>query len=144
MPAVPYPASLWRRLAAAVYDLFLLVALLFAATGIILPFYAGDAVPSGTWWFRLYILLVPLVFLGWFWTHGGQTLGMRAWRLQLRDAASGELIGWRQVPLRYICAAASWVSVVGMLFCLFDRQKRSVHDLICATEIVVLPRVRKG
>ena len=141
MSAVPYPASLWRRLAAAVYDLFLLVALLFAATAIALPLY-GQAVPTGTFWYRLYILLVPMFFLGWFWTHGGQTLGMRAWRLQLRDAESGEPIRWSRVPLRYLAAALAWASLIGVLYSLFDRQNRGLHDIVCGTEIVVLPKIK--
>lgn len=143
MSAVPYPASLWRRLAAAVYDLFLLVALLFAATAVVLPFY-GQAIPTGTFWFRLYILFVPMLFLGWFWTHGGQTLGMRAWRLQLRDANSGETIDWRRVPLRYLASVLAWLSLIGILYSLFDRQNRGLQDLICKTEIVVLPKVKPG
>ena len=31
----------------------------------------------------LLMLAVAWAFYGWFWLHGGQTLGMRAWRLKL-------------------------------------------------------------
>ncbi|OGI41569.1 MAG: hypothetical protein A2150_00620 [Candidatus Muproteobacteria bacterium RBG_16_64_11] len=39
------------------------------------------------------------LFYGWFWTRGGQTLGMRAWRLRLTRADGGP-VTWRRAALR--------------------------------------------
>jgi uncharacterized RDD family membrane protein YckC len=39
--------------------------------------------------FRTYLLLVCFFFYGGFWVHGGQTLGMRAWRLRLQRRNGG-------------------------------------------------------
>lgn len=134
-----YPAGLMRRLAAAVYDLFLLVGLWLLAALVLLPFNHGQAVDGHSPWVRLYFLFIPYLFFSWFWTRGGQTLGMKAWRMQLR-AADGSGVQWHQAILRYTTAWVSWLSIVGMLWCLFDAQKRSLQDIASRTELVVLPR----
>jgi len=134
-----YPAGLTRRLAAAVYDLFLLVGLWLLSALVLLPFHHGQAVDGHSPWVRLYFLFIPYLFFSWFWTRGGQTLGMKAWRMQLR-AADGSAVLWHQAVIRYISAWISWLSIVGMLWCLVDDQKRSLQDIASCTELVVLPK----
>lgn len=133
------PASLWRRLAAAVYDVLLLVAVWFGAAVVALVARQGETVPAGTWWFTCYLLAVGFVFFGWFWTHGGQTLGMRAWRMQVRGT-DGSGLTWLQALQRYLVALPSWLSIVGMLWCLIDAQRRALHDIASGSEVVLLPR----
>jgi len=135
----PYPASLWRRLAAAVYDLFLLLGVLLVATLLLLPFTGGQAIDGASPWFRAYILFVPYLFFGWFWTHGGETLGMRAWRLRVRTR-EGAAVGWGRAAIRYVIAWVSWLSVLGMLWIVLDPQRRAWQDIASGTEIVVEPR----
>lgn len=139
MSLSPYPAGLPRRLAAALYDLFLLVGLWLMAGLALLPFNHGHAVDGSNLWVRLYFLFVPYLFFSWFWRNGGQTLGMKAWRLRLRSA-DGAPVTWEQTIRRYLTAWVSWLSVVGMLWCLFDSQRRSLQDIASATEVIVEPR----
>ncbi len=80
-PVIRFP----RRLAALVYDSLVLAALWMAATLPVLALTGGEAVTGGVWLYRFYLLVIAGVFFGWFWTHGGQTLGMRAWRAKLED-----------------------------------------------------------
>lgn len=134
-----YPAGLIRRLAAAVYDLFLLVGLWLISGLLLLPFHGGHAVDGHNPWVRLYFLFIPYLFFSWFWMHGGQTLGMKAWRMQLRTPEGGP-VQWYQAVIRYVAAWVSWLSIVGMLWCLFDDQRRSLQDIASGTELVVLPR----
>lgn len=141
MALSPYPAGLLRRLAAGVYDLFLLVGLLLLAGLLLLPFNHGHAVDGHNLWVRLYFLCVPYLFFSWFWTHGGQTLGLRAWRMRVRSADGGP-VQWHQALIRYLAAWVSWLSIVGMLWCLVDAGRRSLQDILSGTEIVVLPRER--
>lgn len=141
MSLSPYPAGLVRRLAAAVYDLFLLVGLWLLSGLLLLPFHGGQAVDGHNLWVRLYFLFMPYLFFSWFWMHGGQTLGMRAWRMRLRSHDGGP-VEWHQAVIRYITAWISWLSIVGMLWCLFDAQRRSIQDIASRTELVVYPRKR--
>lgn len=136
-----YPAGLPRRVAAAFYDLLLMIALWFIAVFALLPFTHGHAVDGSNPWFRLYLFVVPYLFFSWFWTRGGQTLGMRAWRLQLRSPDGGA-ISWPQAILRYVTAWVAWLSVIGILWCLFDDRKRCWQDMASRSEVVVLPKKR--
>ena len=86
------PASLWRRLGALFYDSLLLVAIWFLATALVMLITRGQF-NAASLPFQLYILLVSFWFFGWFWTHGGQTLGMRAWKIRVLQP-SGTAINW--------------------------------------------------
>ncbi|MGH8477676.1 MAG: hypothetical protein ACRER2_18250 [Methylococcales bacterium] len=62
--------GLKRRLAAIVYDSFVLTGLLFFATGLIAPFNAGQAIRPDQWLLPAYLISVSFLFFGWFRTHG--------------------------------------------------------------------------
>ena len=96
--------NLLRRLAAVFYDLLLLLSVLVVATALILPFNAGEAFTS-SWLYSLYLLVISFIFYGWFWTHGGQTLGLRAWKLCVLTIDQ-KPISWRQAFLRFCGAMA--------------------------------------
>lgn len=138
----PYPAGLLRRLAAAVYDLFLLFGLWLIGTLVLLPFSYGHAAALGhSPFYRAYLLYIPFLYFGWFWTHGGQTLGMLAWRMRLRSV-DDQPVGWMRSALRYVGAWFAWLSVIGMLWIILDPQKRGWQDMLSKTEIMVLPKAR--
>lgn len=92
--------ALWRRFAASVYDSLLLLGVLFLATAVILPYNAGNAFSANQYGYPLYLLLVTFVFFGWFWTHGGQTLGLRAWKIKV-ESLDGTGVSWRQAAVRF-------------------------------------------
>lgn len=139
MKVSAYPASLPRRLAAALYDSLLVIALWFVGVSALLPFTDGHAVDGSNPWFRLYLLVLAYLFFSWFWTRGGQTLGMRAWRLRLRNTDGGP-VNWQQALLRYLAAWLAWLSIIGILWCLVDERKRCWQDIFSHTEIVTLPK----
>jgi len=104
----PYRPSLFRHLAAMFYDLFLMLAVLFFAGIIAIIFNGGEAIEQGNIFFRIYLLAVSFLFYGWFWTHGGQTLGMRSWKIKLLSNNSNT-ISWRQSFIRFLAALLSWI-----------------------------------
>jgi uncharacterized RDD family membrane protein YckC len=137
-PSPPEPAGLLRRLAALAYDTLLLAALAFAFTLLIVIIRSGEAIPAGSLWFEAALFALGALFYGWFWTHGGQTLGMRAWRLQV-TAADGSPLDWRRALLRYAAAYVSALALgLGFLWSLFDRERRCWHDLWSGTRMVKL------
>ena len=137
----PYPVGLLRRVAAACYDLLLVIALWFVAVFALLPFTHGHAIDGSNLWFRLYLFVLPYLYFSWFWSRGGQTVGMRAWRLCLRNS-DGDAVSWPQVLLRYLAAWVGWLSVIGVLWSLFDERKRCLQDIVSRTQVVVLPKTR--
>jgi uncharacterized RDD family membrane protein YckC len=132
--------GLLRRLAAIFYDSWLIVALWLI--GVTLDFFIRQALGLDTEGAHLllqfYLLAVPFGFFGWFWTHGGQTLGMRAWRLRLFDEHGGP-VNWKTALIRVAAAHLSVFALgLGYLWVLFDPEKRTWHDRISRTRLVIL------
>ena len=76
-------APVIKRLLAIFYDSFLLIAVLFLAMALLLLISGGYQFQAGNPLMTAYLFVVTFVFFGGFWTHGGQTLGMRAWKLHI-------------------------------------------------------------
>lgn len=129
------PASLFRRLAALFYDSLLLLAILFGATLLVLPFNKGEAIQASDGLYRTYLFMVSFFFFGWFWMHGGQTLGMRAWRLRLRRI-DGKPLRWWHVLLRFMAAIpALLLAGIGYWWILVDKKHLALHDRFSETMV---------
>lgn len=140
----PVPTGLMRRLGAIFYDSILLFAVLFGCVGVALIFVDNKAVESGNPFMTLFILVVAQLFFGWFWTHGGQTLGMQTWRVRI-VSADGGAISVGQAIKRFLAALLSWsVFGLGFLWALFDRDKRTWHDLLSGTRLNFYPKPSKA
>lgn len=138
-----YPsATLLRRVSAALYDGLLLAGLMMVAGALAVLVHGGEAIDDGNLYFRLYLLAVPCGFFLWFWTHGGQTLGMRAWRMRVISESGSEL-GPAQALVRLPLAALSWLSVIGLCWCLIDKRGRAIQDIGSDSLTVVEPKSAK-
>jgi uncharacterized RDD family membrane protein YckC len=133
--------GLLRRLAAILYDSLLLLALLFIVSAIHLALSGGGEASGRPELLRsILFLLVSFGFFAWFWLHGGQTLGMRAWRIRLQSRGGGPITLW-QALLRFLVAILSWLALgLGFLWSLWDREKLTWHDRYSMSELVVLPK----
>jgi uncharacterized RDD family membrane protein YckC len=84
--------------------------------------------------------VIPLIFFTGFWSRGGQTLGMRAWRLK-RVRADGSAVTWGDAFKRHLAAILSWLVVgLGFFWMLVDPDKLTWHDRLSKTRPVVLPK----
>jgi uncharacterized RDD family membrane protein YckC len=142
-PPTETTPALWRRLAAAAYDSLIVVALWFLGTALILPLTGGEAVdprtPGGPL-YQLYLLAIGFLFFGGFWTRGGQTLGMLAWRLKLVPDANGSRVTWPQALKRYLAAILSWAALgAGFWWACFDPEKKTWHDRLSGTRLMRAP-----
>ncbi len=138
------PAGLLRRLAALLYDWILLVALFFLLTAGLLAFRGGAAFAPHDPFYLASLLLTGILFFGWFWMHGGQTLGMRAWRLQL-VSQSGDRLTWLQLVAR--CGTAMLAAGclgLGYLWMLIDGESCCWQDRISGTRVIFRPGMGKG
>lgn len=130
--------GLLRHLAAIGYDLLLLVALLFFATALLLPFNGGKAFNHEHVYYSLYLFSVSFLFYGWFWTHGGQTLGLKTWKIKVLTD-DHRLINWRQAFIRFIVSIVSWGLLgLGFMWILIDKKHRSWHDIASKTGLFLL------
>lgn len=146
MVSHPKP-GLARRLVAILYDSFLIFALLLLASAIVtLPvgFLLGEQAATllaTNPLFRFWLGLIPLFFYLWFWTHGGETLGMRAWRLKIVKE-DGSQPGLKDAFIRLLAACLSIILLgAGFLWMLIDRDSLTWHDRISRTQLIL---VNKG
>lgn len=160
-------ARLPRRLAAIVYDGLLLAGVLLVATalalGLAVLVIGGERAKlhsplQGNPFFSSYLLFVCFFFFAGFWIHGGQTLGMRAWRLRVQRR-DGRGIGWWRALLRFLSAGIWPIPVAAYLYrvlgvgvgpsltagvaCLVLVLALRLPDRLSETELVVLPK-QKG
>lgn len=139
-PPALEPATLRRRFAAFVYDALVLVGVIMTYTLIVVLARGAREVEPGTWWFLPSLIALTAFFYAWFWTRGGQTLGMRSWRLQL-VSLDGEPIGWRRALVR---VAAAWLAALplgaGYWWKFFDKDRLCWHDRLSKTVPITLPK----
>jgi len=136
MPAAPQGAGLMRRLAALAYDALLVGGLVFVFTLLLVLVRGGRSIDPDTLWYRASLVAVAFAFCGVSWTRGGQTLGMRAWRIRV-VALDGRAPSWPRAALRF---AASWLALapagLGYWWALVDRERRCWHDVLSGTRVI--------
>ena len=129
-------AGLARRLASAVYEALVVAAILLVASlGFLLlrPDAAGSPARPV---FQFYLLGVVGLYFTWFWTHGGQTLPMKAWRIRVVKA-NGHAVDWRTAWIRFALAWPAYLLAgAGVLWALFDRDRQFLHDRLAGTRVV--------
>ncbi|MEL7187000.1 MAG: RDD family protein [Pseudomonadota bacterium] len=135
------PTGLLRRIAAMIYDLLLITALLFLAT---LPFIAmrgGEPVEMGdNLAYRAVLFAVIYLFFVGFWLRSGRTLGMQSWRLQLETMDGGK-VNVAQATTRFVAALLSWAPFgLGFLWQLWDKDNLTWHDRLSGTRIMFYPK----
>ena len=163
------PAPLWRRLAAACYDGLLLFAVWMVTLLISLMLRQLLGLERNDHVNALCLFLAGLAFFGWSWTHGGQTLGMRSWRLRVQRQ-DGAPLRWPVAALRYAAMLFGWglaltppllaslpakvrpphgeevilasalLTALSLLLLALDGRRRAFYDRLASTEVVLLPR----
>lgn len=156
------PCPLWRRLLALVYDLLIVVAIVMvvgllcqlATGGKLISTGATTSVP--VWYQALQGLVVAAYFIS-AWRRGGQTVGMRPWRIRVISTA-GATPSLPQCLVRLLVAAAPllllllepvlglratlWTVLViwftWFAVALLNTRRRTLHDLAANTEIRLL------
>lgn len=143
-----------RRLASWVYDALATIAIIMLAQIIFLGLIelllslgivnkTDDAdishfVTTQPWNFinQFYLVCVACFFYVYFWCKGGQTIGMRAWRLKVRNL-DGSPISKGQALIRAVTALLG----VGNLLVIFDfKNKRALQDYLAKTEVITLSK----
>lgn len=134
------PAPFLTRLAAMVYELLLVAAVVFVASFIMLPVVGELHAPWQRHLFQAYILGVLFAYFSAFWLRSGQTLAMKTWRIRL-VSENGSTLTLKQAGLRFVIALFGlMLAGVGFWWALFDRDRQFLHDRIAGTRLVRVPR----
>ncbi len=137
-PARYAGAGIPRRLASMAYEALLIAGLivgLLVFPHLLLGAFAHRLASATLLWAHLFLLL--LVYFLWFWSHGGQTPAMKAWRIRV-VTASGHPVRPAQALARYLlCWPSLALAGVGIVWALLDRDRLFLHDRLAGTRLVV-------
>jgi uncharacterized RDD family membrane protein YckC len=141
-------ARLPRILGAIFYDLIIIFAIIFVAAQWfpLIPESFQNA-PTMTLFKQLYMLGISFLYFAYSWKRGGQTIGMKSWRVKLlqnehpQKESQVQPVRWRQCTIRYLVAIISWLAFgLGFVWIIFSPQHKSWHDMASGTRLVVIPK----
>ena len=142
-------AGFFRRLGAWIYDLLVLTAVEMLAVGFVM---AGFAIafslglslegyidtsdflsrhPIASPLFTVYIFVVAMFFYGYFWCKGGQTLGMRAWKLRIQNGDGSSI-----TPVQAVIRMASSGLGAGNLIVFVSPTNQALQDMIAKCHVI--------
>ncbi|HEY4082575.1 MAG TPA: RDD family protein [Burkholderiaceae bacterium] len=150
--------GLARRLAAMTYEGVLLFGVVFIADYLFSALTQQRNAMQGRTAGQAFLFVVLGVYFSWFWSHGGQTVAMKAWHVRVVDAAGRPLTEMRAFA-RYVLSylwfvpalAGAWaIDVKGsrifvcilagvVTYALMARlhpRRQFLHDLICGTQLI--------
>lgn len=172
MSAAPPPVAFttpgyWRRLAAFVYE----GVLLFGVVMTVGLLYAGLTQQrhalQGTTGLQIFLFVVLGAYFVWFWTHGGQTVATKTWRIRV-VTIDGRALGPARALARFVLSwlwflpsllvvqlaglkgmfpisAALLGGVLGYAALALTNPRRQYwHDLACGTMLVDWPGAARG
>jgi uncharacterized RDD family membrane protein YckC len=117
------------------YDLLLLTSIYFFSTLVLLPFNSGQPIEPGNLPYDIYLMVMTYLYFTWQWTHGGQTLGMRAWKIRLRQHDGGN-VTWHDASLRFLLALLSGLAFgTGFFLALIKPERMAFHDRYSNTRL---------
>jgi uncharacterized RDD family membrane protein YckC len=98
---------------------------LFVGSALALPQLRAVATVGG-------LSFVYVGYLTFFWTATGRTPGKQATGLRVVTSHGGKLTLWRSVVRAVLCILLP----IGLLWVLFSRRNRAVHDVVARTAVV--------
>ena len=110
-PVVGPVPGLARRIACFVYEGVLLFGVLMISGYLYSSLSQQRNAMSGRLGLQVFLFVVLGIYFTWFWSHGGQTVAMKAWNIRLVDRA-GAPVGEARAFARYL---ASWLWFVPAL-----------------------------
>tara|TARA_R110000772_G_scaffold47880_2_gene109208 strand:+ start:10595 stop:11137 length:543 start_codon:yes stop_codon:yes gene_type:complete len=148
-------AGFFRRLAAIIYDILVAVAIGMCAAMVMLVAmlllvennvlgnhgyeHFSDLIQHAPIYqhvLQIWVAAWVIIFFLWFWRNGGQTIGMRAWRLRIAST-NGKPITYTRAFVRMVTSFLG----LGTLLVLVDvKHKQSLQDRITSTEVICLSK----
>lgn len=148
-----------RRMACFVYEGVLLFGVVMIAGYLYSSLTQQRHALVGLHGLQAFLFVVLGIYFVWFWSHGGQTVAMKTWRIRLVSAA-GAPVSQARALARYILSWLWFLPALafayfagldsgGQIFALMlagvlgyaalarlDPQRRYWHDVVCGTRLV--------
>lgn len=121
------------------YDIFPILGLFLTSSLFIMLVRGGEEVTPGTIWFQVFLAAEVFLYFTYSWKSGGQTLGMRAWKIAIVNHTQ---LTWSTVTLRFIAGLASTATLgLGLWVKLWNKDKKTWMDSISKTKTVSIKKV---
>ena len=126
----------WRRTICLLYEFLILLAIIFIASFIFHLVFRDTNASYFKPLYQLYLLFVMGYYFIWFWTHGGQTLAMQAWKIRV-VTSEGQMLSNRKAIIRYLLAVTGTLFLgAGFLWALIDPEHLYLHDRLTGTRLI--------
>lgn len=127
-------SQLWKHVAALIYDIFPILALFLTTSLFLLMFRQGDEVQPRTFWLQALLFAELFLYFAYSWKKGGQTLGMRAWKIRIENH---HLLNWKDVSLRFIAGILSTLLLgAGLWFRKINVKQWTWMDYACQQVVI--------
>ena len=127
--------GLLRRFGSLLYDSLTFIALWMLGAAIFTSIYGSVTGDGPRHLLQAFCATVIASYFLWCWTHGGQTLGMKAWRLKV-VYANGAPLTLLGASLRLVLAIAGMLAGgVSLWWAFVDQDRRFLHDRLAKTSI---------
>jgi uncharacterized RDD family membrane protein YckC len=152
--------TLKSRLASMVYEAMLLFGVLFIAGWLFSTLLQQRHALYLRGALQDWLFLVLGIYFAWFWTHGGQTLAMKTWRIRLLAADGRPVNIWRAMAryllawlwflpglaLAWLLGAKTWMLVLiplanmalWALTVYLDPNRQFLHDRLAGTRLMAV------
>jgi uncharacterized RDD family membrane protein YckC len=160
-------ASLRRRFASFMYEGVLLFGVVFVAGYLYSALTQQRHAMQGQHGLQAFIFIVLGVYFAWFWSHGGQTVAMKAWHVRVVDAQmqglgqpralARYLLSWLWFLPALLLASLLQVHSLGgifgllaagmlgyMLLALLLPRRQLLHDHLCSTLLITQRPAPRG
>ncbi len=120
-----------KRIAASIYDLFLLLGVWFAVGSFAV--WINGGIIEAKWIGPFLVLVSTWIFYGYFWTHGGKTLGMAVWKFEIYSIDENK-INFQKVSIRFFSNVITvLLGGTPLILMYFSKDNLSLSDYLSKT-----------
>ncbi len=120
-----------KRIAASIYDLFLLLGVWFAVGSFAV--WINGGIIEAKWIGPFLVLISTWIFYGYFWTHGGKTLGMAVWKFEIYSIDENK-INFQKVSIRFFSNVITvLLGGTPLILMYFSKNNLSLSDYLSKT-----------
>ncbi len=126
--------GLIRSAGAIFYDTLLLFSAWFVVTALVVWACGGESIAPGDPVLTTLLAACAYFYFAGQWVRGGQTLGMKTWRIRLTVPGKMTPPSWSAATLRFVVATCSGLLFgLGYLWALWDHEGLTLPDRLSGT-----------
>lgn len=134
--------GIWRRLGSILYEALAIIALWMLASALVTTFH--DNATHG--WARALLQEISLLIISgyflWCWTHGGQTLAMKTWKVRVVTQEGAPLSLLQALRRLLLSALFLLLGGIGFWWSLIDKERQFLHDRMGGTRLIAVDNNR--